>query len=430
MVDGRFLLRIKQRTHASVSFALSYSFQGRMYHHMLNRDRDQPWMLDGSIVLVTSRSFWGPLAVVVASLQERKAAGLMMSLERDGLALPPSSASSMNRGTSGGTRGLQVVPNSAAAVNTRVSGMTHSQVMAEKNRISLAFGDGGGGALLVDQQTSSAQLRANKSAPATSPKVNRRRKSSLLDLPGIGVRPRTPGSPSTSPMTPRRTASKSKVNKGYLEPTPNLMKNKGYMQKGFAGVNTGGGSAGAADTSPRSYALTGRRRTGVPRFVLTVNSTVQDVSLWLVSIGQGRYVPKFEAKKVTGAKLFQLTEKKCRRLVKREDDFVLFKRALRQALAFASTIPADVIPETPEEDEGGQSWDQLSPAAGQRKPFRSVHKTNPVYKSPTVPATMEEEDEQGEQGEYLRVMSKQIAGTGTSVSATNSTRSAGSGAEA
>lgn len=413
MVDGRFLLRIKQRTHESVSFALSYTYQGRMYHHMLNRDRDEPWMLDGSIVLVSNRSFWGPVSVVVASLQERKATQLMMSLERDGLALPPSSVVAMTRGTGGGaTRGLEVVPNSASAVNNRVVGMTHNQIMNEKNRISLAFGD-----TATDQQMS----------PPTSPSNNRRRRSALMDLPGIGVK-RSSGSPATSPRTPRRT-SKGQLKKGYLQPTPNLPKNKGYQKKGYGGGGSGGrecgnDSAGAADMSPRSYALTGRRRTGVPRFVITQNSTVKDVSLWLVSIGQGRYVPKFEAKKITGEKLFQLSEKKCRKLVKKEDDFVLFKRALRQALAFASTIPADVIPEIPEGDEGSRRmsrspWDMES---GKRQPFRSVHRDNPAYKSPT-PHTAEE-------NAALRTMTKQIDGTGTTISATNSTRSHGSGAEA
>ena len=413
MVDGRFLLRIKQRTHDSVSFALSYTFNGRMYHHMLNRDRDEPWMLDGSIVLVSSRSFWGPVSVVVASLQERKATQLMMPLERDGLALPPpSSAVATTSGTGGGaTRGLEVVPRRA---NDGVAGMTHNQIMMEKNRISLAFGD-----TAADQQRS----------PPTSPSNNRRRRSALMDLPGIGVK-RSSGSPATSPRTPRRT-SKGNLKKGYLQPTPNLPKNKGYQKKGYGGGGSGGrecggGSAGAADMSPRSYALTGRRRTGVPRFVITQNSTVQDVSLWLVSIGQGRYVPKFEAKKITGEKLFQLSEMKCRKLVKKEDDFVLFKRALRQALAFASTIPADVIPEIPEGEEGSRRmsrspWDMES---GKRQPFRSVHKDNPVFKSPT-PHTAEEDA-------AFRNTSKQISigGTGTTISATNSTRSHGSGAEA
>lgn len=435
MIDGRFLLRIKQRTHSNVSFALSYTFHGRMYHHMLNRNRDEPWMLDGTIVLVSSRSFWGPVSIVVASLQERKATQLMMPLERDGLALPPSSAVTMTRGTGdGGTRGLEVVPNSASAVNNRVAGMTHNQIMKEKNRISLAFGDtavGGGGpnrpiSLLVDQQ------RSPPPTSPTSPKNNRRRRSSLLDLPGIGVK-RSSGSPTTSPRTPRRT-SKGHLKQGYLEPTPNLPKNKGYQQKGYGGGGSGGrecgnGSAGAADMSPRSYALTGRRRTGVPRFVITQNSTVQDVSLWLVSIGQGRYVPKFEAKKITGEKLFQLTEKKCRKLVKKEDDFVLFKRALRQALAFASTIPADVIPEIPEGEEGSRRmsrspWDNVE--SGKRQPFRSIHRDNPAYKSPTTDIGVNATEENG----ALRAMTKQIDGTGTSISATNSTRSNGSGAEA
>merc|ERR1712232_1234674 len=70
----------------------------------------------------------------------------------------------------------------------------------------------------------------------------------------------------------------------------------------------------------------------------------------------GSYTKKFTKKKVTGAKLFDMSEKQLRKLVKQEDDFVLFKRSLRQAIAYYSTT-AD---------------------RSRATPFRPVRRTNPL----------------------------------------------------
>lgn len=113
----------------------------------------------------------------------------------------------------------------------------------------------------------------------------------------------------------------------------------------------------------------------MPRFIIREDASVEDVSSWLISIGHAQYVTRFAKKKVDGFKLFVMTEKKCRKLVKKEDDFVLFKRALRQAVAFADTMPTA-------NDQNSQpvfgSWEATS-AMRAPKPYRSMRRVNPLF---------------------------------------------------
>merc|ERR1712146_24698 len=108
---------------------------------------------------------------------------------------------------------------------------------------------------------------------------------------------------------------------------------------------------------PVNFDKFGRPQRGaVSRSGLTPTSTLDEVILWVQGIGLLSYTKKFTKKKVTGAKLFDMSEKQLRKLVKQEDDFVFFKRSLRQAIAYYSTT-AD---------------------RSRATPFRSVRRTNPL----------------------------------------------------
>lgn len=121
--------------------------------------------------------------------------------------------------------------------------------------------------------------------------------------------------------------------------------------------------------------------TGIPRVKLNAQSSFDEVCTWLVSLGLSHCTKKFVKKKVTGAKLFNGTEKKLRKLVKSEDDFILVKRALRQAKAYAATIVPDVIVEEPNVEDADQFVQVRGRRGGRGKsqgPFRSVRRENPL----------------------------------------------------
>ena len=115
--------------------------------------------------------------------------------------------------------------------------------------------------------------------------------------------------------------------------------------------------------SRRRLSTASGARTGVPRSQLSATATSDEVIAWLATLGLLRFVAKFVKKNVDGPWLFAAPEKKLRKLVKPEDDFVLFHRALKQAKAFAETQPMSP----------GLAI-TTSPAPGGKVPFRSVRR--------------------------------------------------------
>eukprot|EP00038_Savillea_parva_P002259 m.112345 g.112345 ORF g.112345 m.112345 type:complete len:1310 (-) comp10779_c2_seq1:47-3976(-) len=78
MVDGRFLVREKLRSHERVILALSLSFRKKFYHHLLTRNLTGKWQLDDKPVDIE-----GPLEDVISSLQRKKNPRLATVLEAD-----------------------------------------------------------------------------------------------------------------------------------------------------------------------------------------------------------------------------------------------------------------------------------------------------------------------------------------------------------
>lgn len=78
MVDGRFLVREKLRSHDRVVFALSVSFRKKFYHHLLMRPFAGQWQLDEKPI-----DFSGPLEEVIAYLQRKKSPRLASVLEAE-----------------------------------------------------------------------------------------------------------------------------------------------------------------------------------------------------------------------------------------------------------------------------------------------------------------------------------------------------------
>jgi hypothetical protein len=46
MVDGRFMVRLKQEKKSMVVYALSYSADEDFYHHLLTRKKGRQWTLN------------------------------------------------------------------------------------------------------------------------------------------------------------------------------------------------------------------------------------------------------------------------------------------------------------------------------------------------------------------------------------------------
>lgn len=94
---------------------------------------------------------------------------------------------------------------------------------------------------------------------------------------------------------------------------------------------TGGGSYAA---KPKAAGGAARRNSQIGKpavrsLVPGNSSSVDDVVMWLASMGMGKYAGNFYKGKVDGKKLHGLNEKALRKLVKTEDDYRMMVRALR-----------------------------------------------------------------------------------------------------
>ena len=45
-VDGRFLVRERTRTRSSITFAISYAFERKFYHHLLTKKKGRNFSLN------------------------------------------------------------------------------------------------------------------------------------------------------------------------------------------------------------------------------------------------------------------------------------------------------------------------------------------------------------------------------------------------
>jgi hypothetical protein len=325
LVDGRFVVREKERRSDFVAFAISYSFQKKLYHHILCRRLGGYWALDQTLLqFADGRGRRCTLVAVIGLLQARRAPQLACSLELDAV------AASRHRAVGGAapapSRGLALVAPGGTPVP-----------------LSPLFGK----AVLMPGTTN---------APS-SPKI--------LALAGLGIGGRkavTPVYPATSMLTTLKRQSTA-----FLGAPPK-------SPSGSGGARTGG--AGKRSDEEAIYdSNTGRRVTGIPRVKLNEQSSVDDVLGWFTSLGLSQYMKKVVKKKVTGKKLWGYPEKKLRKLVKGEDDFTLLHRALRQAMAYAATVNMVVIEEAA--DAGGDEvWTQQKGRHG--APFRSVRRENPM----------------------------------------------------
>lgn len=78
LVDGRFVVRCTTRDVDEVSLIISYAFKQKLFHHVLERRRGEPWILDREEL-----PYFGPLLGVIKFLQGRKAQKFMCELEQD-----------------------------------------------------------------------------------------------------------------------------------------------------------------------------------------------------------------------------------------------------------------------------------------------------------------------------------------------------------
>jgi hypothetical protein len=402
LVDGRFLIRTKESGSGRVLLALSYSYKKQVFHHILSRNRGAVWMLDATTLqFPDGHGRKCSLDEVVALLRLRKAAQLATALEQDANIAP---SQPMGAGGAGG-------------------------------EAASAGGGGGEGALFAPPAIKALQF--------TGPPAGTKSRASLLDLGGLGIAPSPSevggGEGGAAVSAPKKEAygSRGRPRSGWFGPQEVFDETEeaseddhdngdddddGGFGEGFEGFEGAGpntrGAGGPRDdndgehssrSSPHSSSTsplvrrtsdflglpppsplreekvydhqTGRRRTGIPRIKLNEASDQDDVNAWVVTLGLTQYIKKFKKKKVDGVKLFEWStnEKKLRKLVKQEDDFILLKRALRQAIAYAATVaPVFQRPTTVEFitiNEGNASADEGGVGvrdARHRAPFRSA----------------------------------------------------------
>lgn len=314
MVNGRFVVREKERKHDFVSFAISYSFEGKLFHHILCRRRAGFWAIDQLLLqFPDGRGRMCSVVEVVELLQTRRAPQLATSLELDAVLGPAPTMTAKTRPAA--TRGLHIRTGPDTLVNAGpLPSKLAATVLGPASKV-----DGSSGA-------------------PTSPRVN------VLKLAGLGI-----GGPSNGAkkgQTLRPNASRNSPKAARKRPSSAFL--------GAPPPSRASGSSFISVDEPIYDTRTGRRVTGIPRVKLNAQSPCDDVCSWLVSLGLSHCMKKFVKKKVTGANLFEQNEKKLRKLVKAEDDFILLKRALRQAKAYAATIVPAVIVEEPETNEAGE----------------------------------------------------------------------------
>jgi len=288
MASGRFLVRVKERTERHIMLALSYTENRRFYHHILGRKKGVPWALDNKVLLVNHKPYMGPLVGVIGELQERQAPQIITILERDGIV-------------------QHTADDRLAGGNPRPLEISSTSVSPKSRRRSAAAATSPDGAEEIFNQLTLGRQKAE----------GRQRRGHRPGEFSLLVSPELAGGARVSPSALGNISEVAA--EAAPAPAPNV-KADTLRQS----------------TIPTLY-RTGKAET--PRCIINAKSTMDDVSLWLVSIGLARLVGKFYKKKVDGNKLFLMTEKQFRKVVKSEDDFVLFKRALRQAVSYALTTP-------------------------------------------------------------------------------------------
>lgn len=260
-------------------------------------------------MLVEHAPFMGSLEAVIAECQYRQAPQLAAVLEQDGVL----QVTSEDRLAGASARPLNIVASPAGPKSRR------RQIDGANANTGAQTPDGA--AAMFDHLVST-------SPAARSPGTAGTRPYSLLMSPDLA------GGARVSAQARQDAEVAAVPRRERTDTNPDRPRSRPVSQMSL-GAPPGAGAA-------RTTAATLLRNKGgaePPRCIITAKSSRDDVSFWLVSIGLARLVGKFYKKKVDGNKLFLMTERQFRKLIKAEDDFVLFKRALRQAVAYALTTP-------------------------------------------------------------------------------------------
>lgn len=186
MVDGRFLIRLKERSPDKISLAISYSYERKIFHHILLRRKGHPWILDNTLLqFADGLGRKGSLEEAVVRMQTAQLPQLATMLEQDGLTpmhvtKPPSPKTL--------TRGLKMLdPNTARTSDDNANG----SIAIANSHMSALFADT---SLVAGHRPLSVMSQANMSLkrPQQGQGVNtdRAKRSSIMNLPGLGIKPK------------------------------------------------------------------------------------------------------------------------------------------------------------------------------------------------------------------------------------------------
>jgi hypothetical protein len=289
-----------------------YSNNKAFYHHILSREKGSPWSIDNTTLMVDFAPYTGPLIKVIAEVQNRLAPQLATVLEQDGMV----QATSDDKLAGDSPRPLTMV-----AVSSGVKSRRRVQDGANSSSGPV------GAEEMFNHITSNAGKPASPRRRSRDSDETRPRPYSLLISPELAGGARV------------STAAKDEIETEKPRPRSRLNTAPETRRQSTVSTVSTVEHDDANKATRTTTATLFRRSKAQPRCIITAKSSLDDVSFWLVSIGLARLVGKFYKKKVDGNKLFLLTEKQFRKLIKTEDDFVLFKRALRQAVSYALTTP-------------------------------------------------------------------------------------------